>query len=693
MNLFFPPNLTNLTNLTKRQIAPLGILCALLWWLGGGVLPTAAQETLLDDPNIEMSVTAGFDSYRKLGDWVPVRVQLQNNGPAVETIVSISSGTGQPNYTLPVSLPTQSNKVVELYVHLPTAQRTLLVNLRDAADQRQIEQLRTAPLQSLDDDSLLYGIVTNEPDIMPFLGRLMGGRAEAGVAYLQLDDLPLETAVWDTLDVLILHDADTNQLAVEQRQALRAWLELGGQLVVTGGPNWQRTSTAVADLLPVTPNGLQSFDDLPSLSIATRELFRDPGPYLVTTSTLTDGELLLREGELPLLARRTHGRGAVYFLALDPALAPLRDWVGSEQIWQTYISDQLPRTPVWGQDFNNDDSARSAAESLLALDLPSAWLFVFFLCSYVLLVGPISYVVLTRLNRKELAWVTIPVIIVAFTAVAYLAGQFLRGNSTLVNQVSLVFTQADNDEARFHTAVSIYSPRRNSYQVTIKEHPLLRDLEQFGTGLGDSNITQGLNSQIDDLLVDIGGQKSFALKGYRPAPPLSGAVSLTGDENEVNLEITITNNGEHVLERAILLINDDSIAVGDLQPGETRTLTKNVVGIGAEALYNVSQGQVPQSLASSSVSYSSDPLYIHYANLLGTNTFFGSDDRTVYPRYQLLQSMTDYYSSNPANSWHPAGVVTLMGWGTDPFLEVQLDGNTAVSTATTLYLIELPYRR
>ncbi len=653
--------------------------------------PAVAQEILIDNPNIEMSVTAGWDGYRKLGDWIPVQVTLQNNGTAVETVLSINSGTGRPNYTLPVSLPNQSNKQVELYVYLPNAQRNLIVNLQDEASGDIIEQMRTAPLVSLDDDSVLYGVVTSQPDIMPFLGRLTAGRAEVGVAYLQLDDLPSESAVWDALDVLILHDVDTNQLGAEQREALRAWVGLGGQLVVTGGPNWQRTSTAVLDLLPVTPTGLESFEDLPSLNIATGQLFRDPGPYLVTISTLSNGELLLREGELPLLAKRAHGRGAVYFLALDPTLAPLRDWNGSEQIWQTFISDQLPRTPVWGQDFNDENAIRNAAESLPSLELPSTLLFMLFLCSYVFIVGPGTYFALTYVNRKELAWVTIPVTIFAFTAVAYISGQFLRGNNTLVNQVSLVYGHSTGEQARFHTAVSVYSPRRSSYQITVNDQPLLRDLDQFSGSLSNKNISQGINSQIDDLLVDVGGLQSFAVKGYRDTPPLTGEVIFSGDASSATLEITVTNNGNNPLERAMLLINDESIAIGDLQPGETRTLTKSLLGPGAEAAYNVSRGQA--HLTPVTPGFTNDPLYIHYTNLLGTTTYYGSDDRTVYPRYQLLQSLTDYYSSSAAGVWQPEGIVTLIGWGSEPFLDVRLDNNTAVTTATTLYLIELPYRR
>jgi hypothetical protein len=656
------------------------------------VAPVGAQESLADDPAIEMQVTAGWDGLRKVGDWVPVQVTLQNNGTAVETRISISSGIGRPNYTLPVSLPNQSNKRVMLYVHLPNAQRNLIVNLFNEANGQLLETVRSGTLTSQDSQSLLYGVVSSQPDILPYLARLTGSFSEAGVAYLEVADLPAEPGAWDSLDVLVWHDADMNQLSAEQRAALRAWVGMGGQLVITAGPNWQRTTTAVLemDMLPVTPTGLESIADLPSLALFANELLRDPGPYPVTTSTLNNGQSLIREGELPILAVREYGRGRVYFLALDPTLAPLKEWAGNEKLWGQ-ISNNIPAMPMWGQPFINEDGARTASQSLPALDLPSSLLIMLFLCTYVLLVGPMTYALLHRLNRKELAWVTIPLTIVAFTAVAYLSGLLMRGNEALVNQASIIFAHASAPEARFQTAASLYSPRRVSYDVTVKQEPLLRSFGQFGNTLGAVDIRQGLDAFLADLLVDIGGLQSFNVNGYLPTPPITGEVRVVnGDHGRVELTITITNNSDQTFEQAIALINDTSLPIGDLAPGESQTLTRTFTGAEAAAIIAASQGQ-PHNTPTVLPGGSYDPLSLHYPDLLGTASYYDSSNRTVYPRYQLLQSMVDYYGSGNSR-WQPEGIVTLIGWGTQPPLEITLDNQPNPTTAITLYFIELPYR-
>ncbi|MBK8024645.1 MAG: hypothetical protein IPK19_25285 [Chloroflexi bacterium] len=47
-----------------------------------------------------------------------------------------------------------------------------------------------------------------------------------------------------------------------------------------------------------------------------------------------------------------------------------------------------------------------------------------FLALYILLVGPANYFLLSRINRREWAWVTIPILILVFSALAHTLGEF-----------------------------------------------------------------------------------------------------------------------------------------------------------------------------------------------------------------------------------------------------------------------------
>ena len=60
-----------------------------------------------------------------------------------------------------------------------------------------------------------------------------------------------------------------------------------------------------------------------------------------------------------------------------------------------------------------------AVSNLPSLALPPIGGLLVLLFGYIVLIGPINYLVLRRLDRREWAWVTMPVLIVVFTVGAF----------------------------------------------------------------------------------------------------------------------------------------------------------------------------------------------------------------------------------------------------------------------------------
>lgn len=67
------------------------------------------------------------------------------------------------------------------------------------------------------------------------------------------------------------------------------------------------------------------------------------------------------------------------------------------------------------------------------------WL-LFFVLAYVALVGPVNFMVLARLRRRELAWLTIPAISLVFALGAYVAGVGLRNAPQMQGVALAVFS-------------------------------------------------------------------------------------------------------------------------------------------------------------------------------------------------------------------------------------------------------------
>ncbi len=660
----------------------IGLILILLLLLGVWARPGAAQSGLT-----MTAARAGFDGFYKSGQWVPVYVTLSNSGPSVEGTVQIVTDPASPAerlvYDALVSLPTQSKKLVTLYVQAPNFTSTLQVEFLDE-NGALVAETTTNSLSQLPPDTLLYGVVTPEPGEFGFLENVTGTYKEAKVAFLSLEELP-ETAVpWNNLDVLIIHDSDTGQLTLTQKEALNAWVDTGGQLVLTGGANWQKTTAAFGDKLPVTITGSQSVDDLPALAAAVGKPFRDPGPYVITNSSLARGELLFHQDGLPILARQPQGRGAVYFLALDPALAPLQDWDGSELFWAG-IAAQVPGQSLWGAGPQNGYAAKNAAASLPSVSLPSAWQLGGLLLLYIVVIGPVNYWLLKRRNKLERAWLTIPVLVLVFSGIAYLVGFQIRGTTVLVNQVSVAYSMVDSEYARVYSLLGLFAPQRSTRDLVFGDGALARP---FGSDFGGDfrgngrigSIRYGRDVTITNIRLDTAETQTFMAQNNVPAIDVSGEAVLNLADGNLVLDVTVQNNSEIILETASLLFGSTALELGTLVPGQPETISHII-------------GSVPASGSSPGFG----PVRPGYAPLLGNaetilGTFDYYNDRVLYGRYQLLETL-DGEAYSPGSLSISESAIYLLAWGDAAQIDVDIAQGDSEGTNTTLYFIELPLQQ
>ena len=667
------------------------LLLCLLTLLTQGLSPAYAQEEEPNAPGIVLSAEAGFDGYFKTQFWLPVQVRVANNGPAVEGEIRLVTGSATSNnrlvYNAPISLPTQSNKRLSLFVGIANAgTRVLTVQLLDN-NGTVIAQTDTNNLRLQDSDGLLYGVISSDPGKLDFLENVTGSHIDAAVAFLDIEDLPTVAPAWNSLDVLLFNDVDTGELTPAQLSVLQGWVGTGGQLIISGGPGWQKTAAAFTNMLPVTLTGSESADDLPALSAAMGFPFRDPGPYLLAASSLSNGELLYHQDGLPLLARQDWGRGAIYFLALDPKLAPLLDWDGREVLFDTIVGE-APQWPSWSLGVQSSYQAGEAVASLPSLALPSAAQLIIFLIVYVLVIGPVNYFFLKRMGRKELAWLTIPGLVVLFTLTAYVVGFQLKGNETIINQLNVTYGQVDSDQMRVHSLVGLYSPRRSRYDLILPSdtaaRPFRRDFGAIGGGGNLEAVTRSNDLVMDDVLVDVSDVESFVADSYRPSPSVSGQADVNLNGNVVELNITVRNNGSTDLENATVLVGSLVFKLGDLPSGTSATDRFTI------SRTSLAGGSAVSAFGPSG--RSGYPLTEHANTILGTSDYY--NDPVAYPRWQLLEALDGrYYSSSPTTNRVPDNVATIIAWSDESQLDISLDGSEFEALSTTLYFIEIPLQR
>lgn len=548
---------------------------------------------------IAVVVDAGFGGFYRAETWMPVRADLVNNGPDVRGQILIRPETN-PNaigsaYATPVELAAGARQTVTLYVTARAFNGPLRVEL--LADDGTAIAVGTDNIRAVRPADRLYAVLTDAPAGPVDLTGARPGGAQAQQVSWRIADLPDRAIGLSALDLILFQDVDTSALTDAQRAALRDWTIAGGQIIVTGGPNWRATAAGLADLLPLEPTGTRAVADLEALARWLRRPSAEAGALasnaVISAGILNAGARVLAAfpDGTPLIVRRTLGSGVIDYLTVDPGLAPLRGWAGLSDLWYTLHTARDP-VPGWARGFTDWMAAQAAVEILPGFDpLPDALPLLLFLLTYIALIGPINYLVLSRINRREWAWVTIPALILAFSIAAYLLGTRIRGSDATLNQLSVVQSFPDVDRAPVDGLIGMLAPRRGQYTLTTDADGLrpIPAAVAAGGGLLRRDLGAGVRIvETDtfaarDFTVDASYIAGFALEGLIPAPAVGGSAAFGYDAiaGQMTVRGAVTNDLNVILNDPVILARGVSLRLpGALAPGAIETFTLTLPGEG-----------------------------------------------------------------------------------------------------------------
>jgi len=550
---------------------------ALLLVLGGPGAALAQDQTT----GLSMSARAAFDGYFKYGEWLPVWVELENNGPDLEAEIQIAvrGSSGEVIYAAPVDLPTVSRKRVSIYVLPNNFSRELKVRL--VSEEKELIS-QTLPVRAQPNITYLAGLLGSDTSALGTLKtvELPGQRRPMEVVEVNLEDLPERMEGLRSFDLLVINDIDTTGLSSAQASALEKWVRQGGRLVIGGGPG-ARVSIAglPSSLQPVKVQDEVTLDALPGLSeFAGGEAIRVPGPFVLATGEARAGRALVSEDGVPLVQEMSWDDGFVDFVALDLTASPLDAWSGTVSFWTRLLSpgsqypDWLP--PDISMRQQRSGQMPWALTNLPALDLPSARSLTLLLGIYILLVGPVNYLVLRSVKRLHMAWVSIPLITLLFSGGAFGLGYALRGTDLILNKIALIETGVGED-AQVASYVGLFSPGRQSYEIEVAGDSLLSPVEQYydpWSGPGTGNVggnqmvfVQGEPGKVRGLMVNQWSMQSFMTESsWSDFGRIEGNLSLGMDR----LHGTIHNDTGYPIHDAVLVLGSNFTRLGDLPAGE-----------------------------------------------------------------------------------------------------------------------------
>lgn len=614
------------------------------------------------DSTIALSVEPAYGGVYRPRSWLPVRVALENRGPDRQVEVQIGARDGT-QYAVALDLPNSSRKLALVYVYIPTSTQRLQVRLLSDGSEIHSDAVRLQPAPAL---SRIVGVIAGPGPAPRLPARLPSGPTLVTVP-LTLDDLPERAEGLSSFDALVLDDVAGADLGPAQRTALREWVLRGGQVIVGGGPNTDRTLAAL-------PQSLRPAAIAGTAAVPVATLFGpDAGTAelpIVTFLPLSDADGRLPyalpttglSADQPLAIEQTYGRGAVSLIAMPLAHPAVLSWVDLPRFWDDliHVSNALPSgfaPDGMSLDTFVDGNLAGTLTGLPALAFPPLLTLGLLLGLYIVLVGPGTYLVLRRLDRQSLGWVVVPVLTLCFAGVTYGLGHAQRGGDVLVNQVTLVeHLGGDEQAARIRSFAGVFSPANTDYRLLLSTspdtpQPLLRPISVQGpwdTGaaaMGGVFVQEApTGAQVRGFNVAQWSMRAVTADSISSYAGLSATITVAGE----NLRGEVINRSGRPIEDVALIQGDLVLRLGTLQPGERRT------GELKRRASAPPPGGMPLS-------------YILYGEQIDVNSKAGG--QPLPPELQLRVRLLDaIFAYGPIPQ---SGQPLLIAWSRDPSLQVQ----------------------
>lgn len=562
---------------------------------------------------ININAEYGFNQTFKSGGWTPLRVRLENvadpqhpaakvedfRGELRATVIGLDGASVR--YVRPVELSAQqSRKLVELSIIPPARASMLTIEMVDK--QGGIVAKAEVPMGSRAAND------PNDPDqrreVMVNPTVLLVAEADANVGFpswvsrasnvsrISPELLPSVHRSYESVRLIVIRQRLSNILTPAQLEALKTWVELGGQLLIVTprAAGEMKADPWIASILPApieTAEEARLFDLVADsgseLTLLTRWGTRDPSARSLWDSPAG-----------PVALERPLGAGRVIAMGIDPSAlsaTELRTPAGMrmQRLLESFVLGWQPED-VRARHYWSTGQVDPAFSSVLIL--PNIWVVSAILIMFVVVVGPLNFFLLRRRKRLELAWVTIPGLSIFFFVAVYAYGVSAKGGDQHLASTEILHLSSGQEKGLLLWSSVQFSPKRRTYELhpggqgailptlTYYENPTvyaagMRNM-QFGGGSLAGGMAAASEGPASALASDEGGYDLRSpvsqwtmefYQGERIAPvkgTIEGSVTLISAEKS---RIRISNRTEAYLADAEVAVGARLYPIGDLAPG------------------------------------------------------------------------------------------------------------------------------
>lgn len=536
--------------------------------------PEQEQEKIIGGDHFVLDLQMGFDNSYIVEKVTPMTATLTNNGEAfqgefqVKVYTYENTDSGFQKYALysqKLELPEGATKQVSMELGLNMVRRFMEVSLVDEGGNVVFQ--KHVPVDALSPETVAVGVLSEQPAQVQYLAG-MNLSEKTSVFFLDRDTFPESQSVMENFAVLIIDDFDTATLGDAQKKALKNWVDNGGLLVLGTGVQAQKVLSGL-DFVDVSLNGTQSVSGISAPDGTALSL---SAPLTVAGISAEKASVKWEANGTPLTSLMPYGGGYVLMNHFALGLAPFANMPEQTAVLESLCRNLFPdgmanaRVEIANQLRYAADRFPSVAGNIM---------FVIFLVVgvYIVLAGPVMYIVLKKKDRRELGWITIPVLSVVFLVVVFvLAGRSTYQNG-LLSTKAIVEMEEGSSVGEAQIAMAMKVPGNGD--VTLESELPIPVQPQLDNGWYDGNgkaeeidykVTTGDGTNIV-FYDNMAWETNFV--GASATLELGGSVTSNVAFDGEKVVGTVTNGTSVNFMDAYLKLDYIYIPLGELPAGET----------------------------------------------------------------------------------------------------------------------------
>lgn len=530
---------------------------------------------------------------------LPLKIVVQNDGPSVVTTLVVSPARiyAERRHLYPLPLPTGSKKEI---IALPFVMaNTMSVSVR-------LEGIRGIPEQTVSvtpSDSVRLVVAVGDeigglewlrqlnpqPQIPSTPGRPLTRRPGSSLpvewvwAYCRPEDLPDKSGALTGVSAIVL-GTGAERLTMSQWQAIRRWIMMGGVLVVPGGSAAiYLRHVILASLLPIQNWRTVQHSDWKPLVQWLK--FQPPNePAFITVGKIhPDAKLLAGTNQLPFVAIRPYGYGAVVFVAFNLWDKPFRGWRGLPELWRKSVAPLTNVTvarfwagmlmplgewqgwqrysppyyyaPTYSSYpspviYSSPPGPTSPPPLPFKLELPSVANLAITLFAYFALVVPLSYALLRRRRALDWQWLIAPVFALLFVFFIGQAALGLRQIGTQNLTRGVVVAPAGEQEGYLFAATTLFIQRAGNYLLDFgNAEGVFAQVGDYRDFTGGTDLETQDGSSVSTVLRV--PNLSFRLLYFAKPITLKGTVDVQVQKQGNKLQVKVTNQLPFTLKQGL----------------------------------------------------------------------------------------------------------------------------------------------